>query len=109
MVTPSSQWTPVFISYGVRIPVALRGKHAVQQGTSVSYMTVKYSYVHTCYVERLLTESEANLCWPSTSLVLLAPFVWLMSECGPEEKARVTCVPQQQKQEVVLLLLTRLS
>ena len=32
------------------------------------------------YVERLLTESEANLCWPSTSLVLLAPFVWLMSE-----------------------------
>ena len=32
-------------------------------------------------VERLLTESEANLCWPSTSLVLLAPFVWLMSEC----------------------------
>ena len=26
--------------------------------------------------------SEANLCWPFTSLVLLAPFVWLFSECG---------------------------
>ena len=25
--------------------------------------------------------SEANLCWPFTSLVLLAPFVWLTSEC----------------------------
>ena len=53
----------------------------------------------------ILTESEANLCWLSTSLVLLAPFVWLMSECGPEEKAHVTCVPQQQKQEAVFLLL----
>ena len=27
------------------------------------------------------SRGEANLCWPSTSLVLLAPFVWLMSEC----------------------------
>ena len=62
---------------------------------------MKYSYVHACYVERLLTESEANLCWPSTSLVLLAPFVWLMSECDPEKKAHVTCVPQLWKQEVV--------
>ena len=25
--------------------------------------------------------SEANLCRPSSSLVLLAPFVWLMSGC----------------------------
>ena len=24
---------------------------------------------------------EANLCWPSTSLVLPVSFVWLMSEC----------------------------
>ena len=31
--------------------------------------------VIACYVERLLTESEPNLCWPSTSLVLVAPFV----------------------------------
>ena len=31
--------------------------------------------------EAVKTEDEANLCWPSTSLVLLAPFVWLMSEC----------------------------
>ena len=28
-----------------------------------------------------VSRSEANLCWPSTSPVLLAPFVWLMSEC----------------------------
>ena len=31
-------------------------------------------------MERLLTEIEANLCWPSNSLVLLASFVWLTSE-----------------------------
>ena len=31
--------------------------------------------VIACYVERLLTESEPNLCWPSTSLALVAPFV----------------------------------
>ena len=31
-------------------------------------------------MERLLAESETNLCWPSNSLVLLALFVWLMSE-----------------------------
>ena len=53
----------------------------------------------------ILTESEANLCWLSTSLVLLAPFAWLMGECGPEEKAHVTCVPQLQTQEAVFLLL----
>ena len=29
----------------------------------------------------VVSRSEANLCWPSTSLVLLAPFVWLTSEC----------------------------
>ena len=26
-------------------------------------------------------DNEVNLCWPSTSLVLLAPFVWLTSKC----------------------------
>ena len=31
--------------------------------------------------EEAINRSEANLCWLSTSLVLLAPFVWLMSEC----------------------------
>ena len=31
-------------------------------------------------VERLLTESEANLCWPSTSLVLLAPLICVANE-----------------------------
>ena len=36
--------------------------------------------VHNC--GEAVNRSEANLCWPSTSLVLLAPFVWLMSECN---------------------------
>ena len=41
------------------------------------------SYGHCMLVnaERLLTESEPNLCKPSKSLVLLATFVWTMSEC----------------------------
>ena len=60
--------------------------------------------------------SEANLCWPFTSLVLLPPFVWLMSECDTlpivplsephtpeagftEEKGtHVTCVLSSNKQ-----------
>ena len=55
----------------------------LREGTRVADPICQWGYscAHPCYVERLLTESEANLCWASTSLVLLAPFVWLMSEC----------------------------
>ena len=50
---------------------------------------------------------EANLCWPFTSLVLLAPFVWLMSECDalpivpPSEPHALSTLPLSNSHEVM--------
>ena len=66
-------WLSAFLqsTYQIRFVVCQRHLFHVLDG-------VLDSYAHPCYDERLSTESEANLCWPSTSLVLLAPFVWGM-------------------------------
>ena len=49
MLIPSSQWAPILISHCLRIPVALWGKHAVQQDTSVGYTARLLSSVLCCY------------------------------------------------------------
>ena len=54
-----------------------------------------------------ISRSEANHCWPSTSLVLLAPFVWLMSECDAlsivplSEPHTPSTLPMSNSQEVM--------
>ena len=45
------------------------------------FKTVKVQLCSYLLCGEAVSRNEANLCWPSTSLVLLAPFVWLTSEC----------------------------
>ena len=72
----------VLVNKSLSICLCLKATHVRKNAQPVNFLTVKVAWA--CYVERLCISRQwnyCNLCRPSTSLVLLAPFVWLTSKC----------------------------